>query len=460
LQFDPRTFDDLIFAKMSETKLPGVAASIIEDGRVVHQRAYGYKDNAAALPATPQTLYGIGSITKSFIAVSIAKLVEAGKMDFHDPVTKFLPLKQKAFEGVEVHHLLTHTSGIPGLGALEVSLYTSFGEYHHWLPISGVEDMSSFMSDIDDWVEGKPGKEYRYLNEGFVLLGQIVTKASGKPWEKFLKDEVLTPLKMYRTFIQKADVDADKDVATPYTIRGTRVSPTPMPYGSSAAGGLMSNVVDLTNYLMMFIDGGEFEGRRFLGKDTLEKMETPYAKRPAKYDSGEFYGYALVIHPDFHGHKVVSHGGSVDVFTSSMGYVRDLKSGVVLLTNGSGYSVTTLAMCAVSQLTGHDPSELPKFRLDTLLDRLEGEYRTYKGTLYAEVRKNGSFLMLSGEDIGKDIVLVPQGEEGNVARFYTIDEGARMDVNFRFNEHGIELLFERYVYRRSGPLRPQPPPQV
>lgn len=459
-RFDPGTFDDLIFSKMSETKLPSVAACIIEDGRVVHRRAYGYKNNSGAIPATPQTLYGIGSITKSFIAVSIAKLVEAGKMDFHDPVTKFLPLKQKAFEGVEVHHLLSHTSGIPGLGALEVSLYTQFGEYHHWLPIAGVEDMSSFMSDVDDWVEAKPGAKYHYFNEGFVLLGDIVTKASGKPWDKFLKDEVLTPLKMNRTFIQKADVEADPDVATPYAIRGTRVKETPMPYGSSAAGGIMSNVVDLTNYLMMFIDGGEFEGRRILGRDTLEKLETPYAKRPAKYDDGEFYGYALGIHPDFHGHKLVGHGGSVDVFTSSMKYMRDLKDGVVLLSNGTGYGMTLLSMCAVSQLIGHDPSELPEFRLDTLLKKLEGQYMSYKGTLFAEVRKAGSFLLLSGEDIGKDIVLVPQGEEGNVARFYTLDGGARMEVNFRFNEHGIELLFERYRYRRSGPLQPQPPPQI
>jgi CubicO group peptidase (beta-lactamase class C family) len=445
---------------MSETKLPSVAASVIEDGRVVHQRAYGYKDNASALPAAPQTLYGIGSITKSFIAVCIAKLVEAGKMDFHDAVTKFLPLKQKAFEGVEVHHLLTHTSGIPGLGALEVSLYTSFGEYHHWLPISSVEDMSSFMSDVDDWVESRPGAEYRYLNEGFVLLGDVVTKASGKPWEKFLKEEVLTPLKMNRTFIQKADIDADKDVATPYAIRGTKVNPTLMPYGSGAAGGIVSNVVDLSNYIKMFIDRGEFEGKTVLGRDVLEKMETPHSKRQAKYYDGDSYGYGLVIHPNFYGHKVVGHGGSVDVFTSSMRYVRDLKSGVVLLSNGTGYSISLLAMCAVSQLTGHDPDELAEFHNDNLLKNLEGQYRSYKGTLYAEARKNGSFLMLSGEDIGKDIILVPQGEDGNLVRFYTLDEGDRMEVTFRFNEHGVELLYERYIYRRSGPLQPQPPPKI
>src|SRR5579863_7222736 len=111
-RFDANRFDDFVFTKMSETKIPSVAAAVIEDGRVVHSRGYGFRDVGGAIPATSHTLYGVGSITKSFVALSIAKLVEEGKLDFHDPVTKFLPLKQKAFQNVELHHLLCHTSGI------------------------------------------------------------------------------------------------------------------------------------------------------------------------------------------------------------------------------------------------------------------------------------------------------------------------------------------------------------
>jgi len=113
-------------------------------------------------------------------------------------------------------------------------------------------------------------------------------------------------------------------------------------------------------------------------------------------------------------------------------------------------------MIAQSMLAGVDPGALRAVRLETLLKRLEGEYRAYKDTIFAEVKINGSFLMLSGEDIGKDIVLVPEGEEDGVARFYTLDAGAKMDVTFRFNEHGVELMYERYRYRRAGPLPQQP----
>jgi len=453
--FDSARFDDIAFSKLSETKLPSIAVSIIEDGEVVHARGFGYKNVSAALPATEHTLYGVGSITKSFVALSIAKLVEAGKMDFHDPVTKFLPLKPKAFQEVEIHHLLSHTSGIPGLGSLEVLLFSAFGEYHHWLPISSLGDIQSFMSDVDDWAEAKPGEKLFYLNEGFVLLGDVIAKVSGRSWFDYAKEEILKPLRMNRTFLEKADIDLDANVATPYLIRGAKAIPTAIPYGSGGAGGIVSNAMDLSNYVRMYINDGEFEGKKVVGKDTLAKMETPYGKWPAEDYGGDSYGYGLQILPIFHGHKVVGHGGSVDCYTARMNYIRDLKSGVVLLANGTGYNMGRLAMIAQSLLVGVDPDELRAVKLETLLKKLEGQYRAYKDTIYAEVKVNGSFLMLSGEDIGKDIVLVPEGEEDGMARFYTLDAGAKMEVTFRFNKYGVELMYERYRYRRAGPLPQQ-----
>ncbi len=454
-RFDSSRFDNLVFSKLSETKLPSVAVSVIEGGEVVHTRGFGFKDISSALPATEHTLYGVGSITKTFVALSIARLVEAGKLGFHDPVTKYLPLKQKAFQEVELHHLLSHTSGIPGLGSLEVLLYSAIGEYHHWLPISSLGDMMPFLSDVDDWAEAKPGEKLFYLNEGYVLLSEVVAKASGRPWFDFAREEILKPLGMRRTYLDKADIGQDADVATPYLVRGAKVTPVAIPYGSGAAGGIVSNAVDLSNLALMLINGGEFEGKKIIGRDTLEKMETPHGRWPAEYYGGDSYGYGLQVIPSFHGHKVAGHGGSVEVYTAEMKYARDMKAGVILLANGTGYSLGRLAMSGISLLAGIEPEEIRGVKMENLLKRLEGQYKAYKGTIFAEVRVNGSFLMLSGEDIGNNIVLVPDGEEDGLARFYTLNAGARMDVTFRLNEHGVELLYERYRYRRAGPL-PEP----
>ena len=316
--------------------------------------------------------------------------------------------------------------------------------------------MESFVSDVDDWAETRPGEKLFYLNEGFILLADVVAKVSGRPWFDFVTEEILKPLRMNRTFLEKADVSQDADVATPYLVRGAKVTPTPIPYGSGGAGGMVSNAVDLSNYVKMFINEGEFEGRRIVGKDTLAMMETPHGNWPAEYYGGDSYGYGLQIIPNFHGHKVVGHGGSVDCYTANMNYIRDLRSGVVLLANGTGYSMGRLSMIAQSLLAGADPGELRAVRLETLLKKLEGQYKAYRDTIFAEVRVNGSFLMLSGEDIGKNIVLVPEREEDGVALFYTLDAGARMEVTFRFNRYGVELLYERYRYRRAGPLPEQP----
>ena len=145
----------------------------------------------------------------------------------------------------------------------------------------------------------------------------------------------------------------------------------------------------------------------------------------------------------------------MDVYTAEMKYARDMKAGVVLLANGTGYSLGRLAMCGISLLAGREPEEIRGVKLENLLKRLEGQYKAYKETIFAEVKVNGSFLLLSGEDIGNNIVLVPDGEEDVIVRFYTLNAGARMNVTFRFNQHGVELLYERYRYRRAGPL-PQP----
>jgi CubicO group peptidase (beta-lactamase class C family) len=451
-EFDSQKFDEFVFGKMRETALPSVTAAIIQDGVVKHLRAFGHRDVGSALPATPNTLYGVGSVTKSFVALSIAKLVEEGRLEFHDPVTKFLPSTRKAFEGVEIHHLLSHTSGIPGLGYAEVLIYSAIGKYHDSMPVSSLADMNAFLSDVDDWVESKPGEKLFYLNEGYFLLGEVVTRVSGRSFERYMAEEIFRPLKMKRTFLSKAEIEADGDRSTPYLIRDGKATASVIPYGCGAAGGVVSNVVDLSNYVQMFIDRGEFEGRRIVSRESIEKMEKPYARWPIERYGGDSYGYGLQVIPDFHGHKVVGHGGSVEVYTSDFRYAPDMGAGVVLLSNGTGYGMGTLGMNAMALLMGEDPDELLAVRTETLLKRLEGTYGGYKGTVLAQVKVNGSVLVLSGDDIGENIVLVPGKQDSDGATFFTLNGGSKMDVPFRFNKYGVELIFERYRYRRTGPL--------
>ena len=446
-------FDDFVISKARETNLPSVTAGLIENGKMVHSMAYGFRDIASSAPASISTLYGVGSITKSFTALSVAKLVEKGKLNFHDKVTKFLPLKQKAFRDVELHHLLTHTSGIPGLGFAEVLIYSTIGTYNRPSPIPSFDDVVPFLDEVDDWVESKPGERLFYLNEGYDLLGDIIAKVSGRPYAEFVTDEILKPLRMSRSYFAKEQIEGNSDTATAYVVKDGRVTVAKIPYGSSPAGGLVTNVVDLSNYVTMFINGGEFEGKRLVNADTLERMETPYVRWPREMFPGQGYGYGLEIIPSFYGSKVVFHGGSVEVFTASFAYCRNARCGIALMANGTGYSMDRIAFYGMALLMGKNPEELPVIKLDNLLKQLEGRYSAYKGTVLAEVNRNGSFLVLSGEDIGENIILIPESADSNVANFYTLVGTAKGAVEFRLNNQSVEMIYERYKYRKTGSLK-------
>jgi CubicO group peptidase (beta-lactamase class C family) len=447
-------FDDFVISKARETNLPSVTAGLIENGKIVHSMAYGFKDIASSTPASINTLYGVGSITKSFTALSVAKLVERGKLNFHDKVTKFLPLKQKAFREVEIHHLLTHTSGIPGLGFAEVLIYSAIGTYNRPSPITNFDDVIPFLDEVDDWVESKPGEKLFYLNEGYHLLGDIIGKVSGRPYAEFVTEEILRPLRMTRSYFTREQIEGDADKATPYVVKEGKVTPSMIPYGSGPAGGLVTNVVDLSNYVKMLINGGEFGGKRIVNTSTLEQMETPYARWPKEMFPGQGYGYGLEIIPSFYGSKLVFHGGSVEVFTASLAYSRSARCGVVVMANGSGYSMDRISLYGMAILMGKNPEQLPVIKLDNLLKQLEGKYSAYKGTVLAEVKRNGSFLMLSGEDIGENIVLIPESADSAVASFYTLVGTAKGAVEFRLSSQGVEMIYERYKYRKTGPLKP------
>ncbi len=438
---------------MSETKLPSLTAAILQDGKIVHQKALGLKKIESSEATTTTTNYGIGSVTKSFAALGIGKLVELGKLDFHDPITKFLPSlkKYRAFEGVEIHHLLTHSSGIPGLGSAEVLIFNAIGLTKKWYPSASLDDLVSFMDEVDDWVVTTPGKRFFYLNEGYHLIGEVISKASGVHYSKFIKDEIFSPLEMNRTFFTKEDVERDGDFATPYLIKDGRAEQSVIPWGSGAAGGIMSNVLDLSNYIEMYLGRGEFRRRKVVDKNIIEKMETIYSKPPVSLFPDYGYGYGLFVTNDFFGHKLVRHDGSVGVYTSSLAFLPKENMGISILSNAEGYNLILCGLYGLQTMIGRDPKEFTPIKREALLLKLQGSYSSYKGTVTAQVKRNGDFLILSGEDIGDNHILVPESEDDEKATFYTLRNSAKLEVEFSFDKDkkNVEMIFERYRYRKS-----------
>ncbi len=441
--------EEFVLEKIRKARIPGLSIAVVKDNEVIYSRGFGFRDISNGLPATPNTIYGIGSVTKSFTALAILKLVEQGKLDLYDPIDKYVPLGIRPFnEPIRIHHLLTHSSGIPALAYAEAFIRSLLGLDKTWLPLSTPEDIISFMRDAGEWVEAKPGSRFFYLNEGYVLLGYIISKISGVKYEDFVRKHILEPLEMNRTYFYSTEVEKDPDVATPYIIdKDGKHVVSRFPYGVTADGGLLSNTVDMSKYIVMYLNRGEYNGKVILDREYIELMERKYIDIPWKLFGDEGYGYGLAVTEKFLGRKLVQHSGSVLVYTAYMGYLPRDRVGVVVLANASGYPLSNIGMYALALALGKNPeNELEFLKRERILESLEGVYETYKGTHRYTVKRQGDFLVLQYKDRYHEstTILVPEEVSEDYARFFTLYGGRKMWAEFYRRDDKIVLLFERY----------------
>ena len=451
-----RKFEDFLFECMSKTHLPAISVAMVEDGKVVYSKGFGLRNKAYGFKATANTLYAIGSVTKSFTALSIMQLVNEGKLNLEDPVGKYAPLDLKSMgEPVRVWHLLTHSSGIPALAYAEAIIRYATGAGGKWIPMATYDELFTFMREAEKWAVTKPGERWFYLNEGYLLLGYIIEKISGMDYREYVRKRILEPLGMNRTFFGREKLEADKDAAVPYIItKEGEQKESGYVYSLTADGGLISNVMDLARYVTMYLNRGEYNGNRILPSELIEEMEKPRIKLPVQVFGGEAYGYGLMTVPNFLGYKLVGHGGSVLTATAYVGYVPERKIGIALLANGSGYPLSQLGMYGLALMLGKNPEELPFIKMEKQLEALTGRYETYKGTMDAQVVKKGSFLCIVIKDkyMEEVIPLFPENLEGSVKTFYTLQGGGKLKVEFMVNGKDVDLIYERYRLKRVGSL--------
>jgi CubicO group peptidase (beta-lactamase class C family) len=462
-----------IFDKMALTRLPGLSIALVHDGEVAYARGFGLADIARGRCATPQTIYGAASITKSFAAIAILQLAEKGLLKLSDPAEKFLPCPFKSkSEPVRIEHLLTHSSGYPALGYIEAVLRHAHDIGGCCLPIACPRDVLTFAQGApDDWAEAKPGERWFYLNEGYVLLGEIIAKVSGQTFEQYIREHILAPLEMTRSFFAEADVRGDADVAPPYVVPKDGAQPREGRYLHNMLGGdaaLFTNVLDLARYVKMFLQNG----RNILSSasfDAMLKPRVPLPNEPVPHLWGEkggsphltpprpsHYGLGVIISDNFLGEPLIGHGGSLIVNTSYFGFMPRSKVGVAVMCNGNGYGMPALAKVALAELLERDPQELAFARTENLLRELSGIYQTYHGTLRGKLIRDGDFLrleMLGGDQPPAGAIFVPERLEGDEPGFFTYSEGTRLPATFRRKpDGGVELIWERYKLKRIGPL--------
>ncbi|MBC7122159.1 MAG: serine hydrolase [Pseudothermotoga sp.] len=446
--------EDFILEKMRQTKMPALSIALIQDGQIVYKRGFGFRVLETYAPADENTVYGVGSITKSFTALAIVKLAEERKIDLEKPVEEYLPIKLRPFgEPVRVKHLLYHASGIPSLGYAEAFIDGAFGLGDGWLPVKDPQDVLLFAKDAESWAFTKPNERFFYSNSGYVMLGKIVSTVTGMSYEEYVKRYILEPLGMTRSYFSRDEVEKDPNVAAGYVLdpQGHHVR-KPFPYGISSDGGLLSNVLDLSKYLLFYINKGELEGARIVSKESIESMEEGRIPVPWESFGDEKYGFGWIIHPNFLGEKLVEHSGSVLIYTGFVGYIPAKKIGVAVLSNCAGYPLSNIGMYALALMLKKDPDEEFDFvKFDKILHKLVGRYEGYKKSVAFDVKRNGDFLLMEmvSRNLKLSSVLVPEKVEKEYVKCFTLQNFRKMDVEFFIEPNRVTMIYERYKLIKS-----------
>lgn len=333
----------------------GLSVGVVRAGRpAFHVR--GLADIRHKTPVTDDTVFRIGSISKTVTAVAVMQLVERGLIDLDAPANRYLRavrLVGPGFRPPSVRHLLTHTAGIPDLRHVSELRYSGLTPEDGRPPLLNVEFGEPLPSLAEYYRNGlevvsEPGRTFAYCNHGFVVLGQIIEDVSGEPLDRYFRDRIFEPLGMFDTDLVRSDRIAPR-LATAYAFG--RGGPRPLPdrdWIGGACGGLYSTIRDLARYATALVGGGANEHGSILKPTTLATMFDPqYQPDPRLVGMGLGFFRA-----DIGGHRIVSHDGILPGFHSRLVVAPDDDIAVIGLTNGSPGAFSWLQV-ELDALLGH-----------------------------------------------------------------------------------------------------------
>lgn len=326
------------------TGAPGLSAAVVRDGRVVWAGASGLADLEQDVPARPETVYRIASISKPIAATAVMQLVERGVVSLDDPIQRYVPAFPRKPQGeVRLHHLLSHTSGIRHYRGREMESRERYGDVASAVRIFG-----------NDPLQSAPGTTYLYSTYGYNLLAGVVERASGLPYEQYLRERIFQPAGMTATALEHPDALV-RFRARQYSRTGRDGPLRNAPYvdlsNKWAGGGVISTVLDLAGFDMALNDG------RLLTPGTLARMYSP-----TRLTSGQLTGYGLgwmVVH-DSRGRTWVAHSGGATGGTTYLLRRPDARVAVALLSNvDNAEGLRDIALQLADLATGDQPAAQP-----------------------------------------------------------------------------------------------------
>lgn len=361
-------FEAYVKQVMEEEHIPGAAIAVSRNGEVIYQKGFGYRDIETQEPVTPDTIFGIASITKSFTALAIMQLEQEGKLSVHDPVIQYLPeFKLHGIEDmstVKIRHLLSHTTGLPPMRRRE--------------DLNQLDDHLDYLASEDYQLLGQPGRYFSYCNDTFLLLGAIIERLTGRLYRRYITEQILDPLGMVRSTFSLEEVEKFQNVSVPYVYHREldrwRKVPWPKLGNYEVGGGVRSNVLDLLKYGQLYLGHRTMADKCLISDEQIGKMSKPVHP----IDRNSYYGYALRVTPDYSNLTLVEHGGGQPGVSSNFGFVPEKGLVVAVLTNVTGVSAGDLWLATVNVALGLPLEQ--KRSVEPIYDASREELEKFMGT--------------------------------------------------------------------------------
>jgi len=412
--------DSLAEATLANGPVASLSIGLRRGDDILLVKGYGLADIEHDVPATTETVYRIGSVTKQFTAAAVMQLVEAGKIGLDDPITTYLPDYPTQGHVVTIRHLLTHTSGIKS--------YTGLEAWRPKMPLDLTDEelVALFKDEPFDFA---PGEKFRYNNSGYYLLGMVVAQVSGESYREYLDAHLFGPLGLTgSSYCDERPIITGR--AEGYVTEGGELlNDAPLSMNQpGAAGALCSTTFDLLAWMTDLREGD------VVSEQSYQMMST----RSVLNDESETsYGFGLFLN-SLEGHDRIGHGGGINGFVTATAHYPEADLDVVVLSNTEGRHAGRVAAVIAKWVLGVPLTVVRDLPLSAeQLAVYEGVYELRPGFELSVTARNGQlFSQATGQG---EFRLRAQGEHIFIATF---DDNVRLVFEVEDGRAGRMVLHQ------------------
>jgi CubicO group peptidase (beta-lactamase class C family) len=421
---DWKPFEEFTKELMEREHIAGAAVAVSHNGDIIYSRGFGVRDLNTGEQVTPETIFGVASVSKSFTAMAITQLEDQGKLSVDDPVNEYLPeLKFKGIgsedmKEITIKHLLSHTTGLPPIQRRE--------------DIQTFDEHIEFLNSLEPEFLGRPGEYHSYCNDTFLLLGAIIQRLTGRLYRRHMTIELLDAIGMQRSTYTLEILPKLGNVTVPYIYDakgGFKEVPWPKLGTYEVGGGVRSNVMDLMKYAAVYIRGGMAGNTRLVSQEGLRRMWQPVYQISKK----GWYCSALRLTQNYSGVTLVEHSGAQPGVASNFGFVPEEGIAAAVLTNVRGAPASAIWLAAVNTALGLPLEQKRSIETEISLPieklyRVVGTYSSQEGHRVTIVIEDDVLYMKEDDELiplkpsAEDVFFYQESGEQKIIRFYFKDK--------------------------------------